>query len=122
MIPTCESVMALVTLILVEDANHDIEYDVHRKVDGAILGRVHRRIYQPNTNYRGTRIRRVFKGSPKWFAELPFAMRMGGPRLWRIDNDTRWEAINMLVRHRVRLDAEILDEAETGGASLRDRE
>jgi len=94
---TAGETMAQVTLQPVESKLHDVEYEVTRKSDGKVLGTVYRRIYRPNVNYPGTRIRKTFKGSPKWFARLPFAQQTAGPRHHRLPRDTRWQAVSLLL-------------------------
>jgi len=78
------------------DTRHLVEYKVLLRSDGSVLGHIHRRIFRPNVNYKGTRIRKIFKGSPKWFAEVPG--RVDGLRFHRMDQATRWQAVRLLLR------------------------
>jgi hypothetical protein len=96
---TRQTVMPLVTLTPVKDTRHKAEYTVTRNSDGVVVGTVYRRHWTPNVNYPGTRIRRPLKGYDQWFACLPFAMQIRGPRHHRLPCRTRWEAIEMLLRH-----------------------
>jgi len=101
---TCSDIMAQVTLERLEDEeittlNGEVKkvYQVTRKADGKVLGKVNLNPrYQPNVNYRGTRIRKPFKGSPKWFAEFPFGMKIGF-RPWHMPKDSRWQAVQLLL-------------------------
>lgn len=96
---TRAEVESQITLAPVEGI-HDADYEVTLKSTGAVIGKVYRRIHHPKVNYPGTRIRKTFKGSPKWFAELPYALQASGPRLHRLDCDTRWKAVRLLLRRQ----------------------
>ena len=103
---TRESIEALVTLTRLEKPRpYDvISYEVTRNTDGAFLGYVGRHLYKPDVNYPGTRIRKTFKGTQKWFAELPFKMQTGNaPRFARYARDVRWQAVLLLIEHWERL-------------------
>lgn len=61
-------------------------FEVIRKSDGVCIGRVERRHFTPNVNYTGSRIRRAFRGSHKWFAvglDHCLTSQMDWPTKWR---------------------------------------
>jgi len=107
LIPTRESVEAQVTLTSVEPylPSHTGTCEVVRKSDGLVLGTVYRRHHSPNVNYCGSRIRKVFKGSQKWFAKIPFDRPSPHDHFTtsyhRMDRPTRWRAVELLLRAQV---------------------
>lgn len=101
---TRREIEPLVTLVPIDSTlSHDAEYEVLRNSDSTIVGTVHRRHWAPNVNYPGSRIRRVFKGRAMWFCKLPPHQSALGPRFHRMACETRWRAVEQLLRYHHRV-------------------
>ena len=98
---TRERVEASTTLEQVEAMTGHRRFKVTRNSDGAFIGYVERRHHVPHVNYKGTRIRRVLKGGPRWFVEYPDRLQVtfwpSKASFHRFPYRTRWEALAFLL-------------------------